>query len=122
MAGGWAACQLGGHACRPDGLHHRLPWWRLAFTVGLDLLLVLGLVGIHVPRIAISGKEHMLLGAFSVGAVSAVGMLKLIGKRPRQRSSANIGEEYSSKIHSLLLGDKVDYGIGLSYRPDMQPM
>jgi hypothetical protein len=23
----------------------------------------------------------------------------------------------SSQIHSLLLGDKVDYGIGLSYRP-----
>jgi hypothetical protein len=39
---------------------------------------VLGLVGIHVPKIAVSGTEHMMLGAFSVGAVSAVGMLQLI--------------------------------------------
>jgi hypothetical protein len=85
LAGGWAACQLGGHACRPDGLHHRLPWWRLAFTVGLDILLVLGLLGIHVPKIAISGNEHVLLGAFSVGAVSAVGMLKLIANETQAK-------------------------------------
>jgi hypothetical protein len=43
---------------------------------------VLGLVGIHVPKIAISGKELMLLGSFSVGAVSAVGMLQLKRTKP----------------------------------------
>ena len=72
---GRTAAQLDGLACRPGGRHHRLVWPRVLFLIGLSLLLILGLVGIHVPDlIKNEDADQVLLGAFSVSAIALAGL------------------------------------------------
>jgi hypothetical protein len=74
---GVTACKLGSSAFRlPDaGLHHRLAWSRVLFLIGVDVLFVLGLIGIHLPQLMRGNSQ--LLGAFCVSSLGAVGLFCL---------------------------------------------